>query len=47
VTLGDLRDALPKSVHGKVVAELAQDLVKTPHSELAGHLEEVLGRRST
>ena len=46
VTLGDLRDALPKSVQSKVVAELAQDLVKTPHSQLAGHLEEVLGRNS-
>jgi protein required for attachment to host cells len=46
VTLGDLRDALPKSVHSKVVAELAHDLVKTPHGELAGHLEDVLGRKS-
>jgi protein required for attachment to host cells len=43
-TLGDLRDALPKRVHGKVVAE--HDLVKTPHGELAGHLEDLLGGKS-
>jgi protein required for attachment to host cells len=42
-TLGDLRDALPKSVKARVTAELAHDLVKTPHSELPGHLEGVLG----
>ena len=41
--LGDLRDVLPKSVLAKVTAELAQDLVKTPHSELPSHLEGVLG----
>ncbi len=45
-TLGDLRDALAKRVHGKVVAELAHDLVKTPHGELAGHLEDLLGGKS-
>jgi protein required for attachment to host cells len=40
--LGDLRDVLPKGVLGKVAAELAHDLVKTPHSELPGHLKGVL-----
>ena len=45
--LGDLRDVLPKSVRTKVTAELAHDLVKTPHSELPRHLEGVLRRRST
>jgi protein required for attachment to host cells len=44
--LGDLRDVLPKTVLTKVTAELAQDLVKTPHSELPRHLEGVLGRKS-
>jgi protein required for attachment to host cells len=43
--LGDLRDALPKSVLAKVTAELAHDLVKTPHSELPRHLKDVLGRQ--
>ncbi len=46
VTLGDLREALPKSVRAKVTAELAHDLVKTPHSELPRHLKGVLGGRS-
>jgi protein required for attachment to host cells len=46
-TLGDLRDVLPKSVLAKVTAELAQDLVKTPHSDLPSHLKDVLGRRAT
>jgi protein required for attachment to host cells len=45
--LGDLRDVLPKRVKAKVAAELAHDLVKTPHSELASHLREVLGTQSS
>jgi protein required for attachment to host cells len=46
VTLGDLREALPKSVRAKVTAELAHDLVKTPHSELPRHLKDVLSKGS-
>jgi protein required for attachment to host cells len=42
--LGDLREALSKAVRAKVSAELAQDLVKTPHSELPQHLAGVLGK---
>jgi protein required for attachment to host cells len=42
--LGDLREALSKSVRAKVTAELAHDLVKTPHNELPRHLKDVLGR---
>jgi protein required for attachment to host cells len=45
ITLGDLREALPKSVRAKVAAELAHDLVRTPHSELPSHLETVLARK--
>ena len=44
VTLGDLREALPKSVRAKVTAELPHDLVKTPTKKLWPHLEEVLPR---
>jgi protein required for attachment to host cells len=40
--LGDLRDALVKTVRARVVAELAQDLVKTPHSQLRRHLADVV-----
>lgn len=43
--LGDLRAVLPKSVRAKIVAELAQDLVKTPHDQLPRHLKGVLGDR--
>jgi protein required for attachment to host cells len=43
VTLGDLREALPTAVRAKVVAELAHDLVRTPHHELPEHLKDVLG----
>jgi protein required for attachment to host cells len=42
VTLGDLREALAKGVRACVTAELAQDLVKLPASELQGHLADVL-----
>lgn len=41
-TLGDLRDALVKTVRARVVAELGQDLVKTPHNQLRRHLADVL-----
>jgi protein required for attachment to host cells len=44
-TLGDLRKTLPKSTLSKVTAELAQDLVKTPRSELAEKLKDVLKRQ--
>jgi protein required for attachment to host cells len=47
VALGDLRDVLPKAVQAKVVAELAHDLVKTPHHELPSHLKDVLGPGSS
>lgn len=42
--LGDLRAALPKKVRAKVVAEIAHDLVKTPHNRIWPHLETVLGK---
>jgi protein required for attachment to host cells len=42
VTLGDLRDALAKSVHARVIAEVAQDLIKVPASRLPTHLVDVL-----
>jgi protein required for attachment to host cells len=41
-TLGDLREALAKGVRACVTAELAQDLVKLPASELQEHLADVL-----
>jgi len=41
-TLGDLREALTKGVQAHVAAELAQDLVKTPPSQLHRHLRGVL-----
>ena len=42
VTLGDLREALAKGVRACVTAELAQDLVKIPASQLQDHLADVL-----
>lgn len=42
--LGDLREAFPKKVRAKVVAEIAQDLVKTPKARIWSHLEAVLGK---
>src|SRR5262245_13693117 len=42
VTLGDLRDALAKSVQARAVAEVAQDLIKVPASRLPTHLVDVL-----
>jgi protein required for attachment to host cells len=44
-TLGDLRKMLPKSILSKVAAELAQDLVKTPQSELPRKLKDTLKRQ--
>jgi protein required for attachment to host cells len=41
-TLGDLREALTKGVLVRVAAEVAQDLVKTPKSQLLRHLRDVL-----
>ena len=41
-TLGDLREALAKGVRACVTAEVAQDLVKIPASELQDHLADVL-----
>jgi protein required for attachment to host cells len=42
VTLGDLRDALAKSVQARVIGEVAQDLIKVPASRLPTHLADVL-----
>ena len=41
-TLGDLRGALAKSVQARVIAEVAQDLIKVPASRLGAHLVDVL-----
>jgi protein required for attachment to host cells len=46
-TLGDLREALTRSVQARVTAELAQDLVKTPQSQLRRHLRDVLPAGTT
>jgi len=40
--LGDLRAALPAQVRAKLTGEVAKDLTKTPDSELADHLRDVL-----
>lgn len=40
--LGDLRAALSDQVRAKVTGEIAKDLTKTPDSEVAGHLQDVL-----
>lgn len=42
VTLGDLRHAISEQVKAKVTGELAQDLTKTPNSEIGPHLKSVL-----
>ena len=39
--LGDLRDAIPKSLHNHIVAELHKDLMKVPRHDLAPHFAEV------
>jgi protein required for attachment to host cells len=41
VTLGDLRDALAKRVQARVVAEVAEDLIKVPASRLPTHLADI------
>jgi protein required for attachment to host cells len=40
--LGDLRDLLPKTVHGKIVAEIDKDLTNVPTRDLGKHLDEHL-----
>ena len=40
--LGDLRQALPTSITGKVTAELAKDLTNTPNDKLGDHLAELI-----
>jgi protein required for attachment to host cells len=42
--LGDLRGLLPKTVHGKIVAEVDKDLTKIPTRELGKHLDRHLPR---
>lgn len=41
-TMGDLRGAISDKVRGAVVGEVALDLTKTPNSEVASHLKDVL-----
>jgi protein required for attachment to host cells len=40
--LGDLRDLLPKTVHGKIVTEIDKDLTKIPTRDLGRHLDQHL-----
>jgi protein required for attachment to host cells len=40
--LGDLRALLPKTVHGKIVAEVNKDLTKIPTRDLGQHLDQHL-----
>ena len=40
--LGDLRAAISVAVRAKVVGEVAKDLTKTPNTELAEHLRDLL-----
>lgn len=40
--LGDLRDLLPKTVQGKIVAEIDKDLTKIPTRDLGKHLDKHL-----
>ena len=42
VMLGDLRTAITDHVRALVIGEVAQDLTKTPNSEVAEHLKGVL-----
>ena len=42
VTLGDLRAAISDQVRAKVVGEVAHDLTKTPNSEVAGRLKDLM-----
>jgi protein required for attachment to host cells len=41
VFLGDLRDALPKDLKGKVVDEISSDLTNMPQQQLHTRLEEL------
>ena len=41
-TLGDLRHAISAQVQKTIVGELASDLTRTPNSEIAGHLKDLL-----
>lgn len=41
-TLGELRTQLGESAKRLIIGEIDRDLVKTPASELAGHLSDVL-----
>lgn len=41
--LGTLRELMPKALAGKVVAELAKDLVRVPVHELPEHLADLPG----
>jgi protein required for attachment to host cells len=43
-TLGDLRELLPKTVRGKVCAEIDKDLTKIPTQDLGKHLDPHLPR---
>lgn len=40
--LGDLRELLPKSVQGRITAEIDKDLTKVPRQGLGRHLDQVL-----
>ena len=42
VTLGDLRRAISDKVRATIVGEIAHDLTKTPNSEIAGHLKDLV-----
>jgi protein required for attachment to host cells len=42
VTLGDLRKVLAPKVAAKITGEVNKDLTKTPNSDVAHHLEDVL-----
>lgn len=43
VMLGDLRKFLANDVTAKIIAEINKDLTKVPNTEIASHLETVLG----
>ena len=42
VTLGDLRQAMSKSLSDHVAAEVAKDLVKVPNDQIRSHLKDVV-----
>lgn len=41
--LGVLRDLMPKALAGKVVADLAKDLLRVPVHDLPGHFDDLPG----